>query len=131
MASTDRTCTICGAAYFGRGVCSDPTCRRNLGRRRHVLANIHVPIGELTASTGRIPQGSDYPPSPSHSDEESQEGIPRNLQEEIECILDGLNEIILAMQSIIRRHGVLALRGVGLEEPVIRLARTINLRVRR
>ena len=129
MASTDRTCTICGAAYFGRGVCSDPTCRRNTGRRRHVLANIHLPIGEPTATTGPIASGSDYPPSPSNSDEEW--GPPRNLQEEIECILDGLNEIILAMQSIIRRHGVLALRGVGLEEPVIRLARTINLRVRR
>ena len=56
---------------------------------------------------------------------------PRNLQEEIELILDGINEIIMAMQAIIRRHGVLAPRGRGLEGPIIRPARTINLRVRR
>ena len=125
-----RICLICGGPYLGRNVCSDPTCRRNTGRRRHVLDNIHLPIGEPTATTGPIAAGSDDPPSTSPSS--SEEWVPpRNLHEEIELIIDGLNQIIIAMQAIIRRHGVLALRRRGLEEPIIRLARTINLRVRR
>ena len=45
-------------------------------------------------------------------------------------IVASFEEVALALQSFIRRHGVMALRGAGLEEAISRIARLLNLRVR-
>ena len=119
-------CSICGGPYAGRGVCMDPTCRRNTGRRRDLVGNLHGPQGESTASAGATGSSNVAapPPEPHFAEEPALEPDP-------ELIAWALNEVLLAMQEVVRRRGDQALQGIGLENVVIRLARLLHLRVQR